>query len=70
MRDISVSNIDGFTDSNNRRLLRFILTDGHNEITAIEYSRIPSISNDVVPGTKVKLFCILILTFFLPFFYS
>ncbi|EEF47010.1 conserved hypothetical protein [Ricinus communis] len=55
VRDISVSSIDGFSDSSNRRLLRFTLTDGYNEITAIEYSHIPSIPNDVVPGTKVRL---------------
>ena len=39
--------------SNDRRLLRFGLTDGHTEITAIEYSHIPSILDDIPPGTKV-----------------
>lgn len=39
--------------SNDRRLLRFGLTDGHTEITAIEYSHIPSIPDDIPPGTKV-----------------
>lgn len=39
--------------SNNRRLLRLRLSDGHSEITAVEYSHIPSIPDDVVPGTKV-----------------
>ncbi|KAF2286871.1 hypothetical protein GH714_034350 [Hevea brasiliensis] len=34
-----------------QRLLRLRLADGHNEITAIEYSHIPSIPNDVVPGS-------------------
>lgn len=42
--------------SNNRRLLRLKLTDGQSEITAIEYSHIASIPDDVVPGTKVFLF--------------
>lgn len=42
--------------SNSRRLLRLKLTDGHSEITAIEYSHIPSIPDDVVPGTKVSSF--------------
>ncbi|KAJ9183385.1 hypothetical protein P3X46_007247 [Hevea brasiliensis] len=55
VRDISISSIEGFSDSGHRRLLRLRLTDGHNEITAIEYSHIPSIPNDVVPGTKVRL---------------
>lgn len=41
--------------SNNRRLLRLKLTDGHSDITAIEYSHIPSIPDDIVPGTKVRL---------------
>lgn len=35
--------------------MRFILTDGHSDITAIEYSHIPSIADDVVPGMKVRL---------------
>lgn len=53
MRDISVSSIEGFSNSSNRRLLKLRLTDGHNEITAIEYSHVPSIPNDIVPGSKV-----------------
>lgn len=39
--------------SNGRRLLRFGLTDGQTEITAVEYSHIPSIPDDIPPGTKV-----------------
>lgn len=39
--------------SNNRRLLRLKLTDGHSDITAIEYSHIPTIPDDIVPSTKV-----------------
>ena len=42
--------------SGGRRILRFNLTDGISEIPAIEYSHIPSIPDDVVPGTKVFLF--------------
>lgn len=54
MRDISRSSIaDSSGNSSSGRLLRLKLTDGHSEITAIEYSHIPSISGDVVPGTKV-----------------
>ncbi|KDP32331.1 hypothetical protein JCGZ_13256 [Jatropha curcas] len=55
VRDISVSSIGEFSDSSSRRLLRFILTDGHSEITAVEYSHIPLIPKDVVPGAKVRL---------------
>uniref|UniRef100_A0A6N2N4Q6 RecQ mediated genome instability protein 1 OB-fold domain-containing protein n=1 Tax=Salix viminalis TaxID=40686 RepID=A0A6N2N4Q6_SALVM len=55
VRDISVSSIEGFSNSSNRRLLKLRLTDGHNEITAIEYSHVPSIPNDIVPGSKVRL---------------
>ncbi|KAE9462768.1 hypothetical protein C3L33_05317, partial [Rhododendron williamsianum] len=56
VRDISRSSTaDTSAGSNNRRLLRFSLTDGHSQITAIEYSHIPSIADDVVPGTKVRL---------------
>lgn len=55
VRDISKSSIEEFSKSSGggRRLLRLSLTDGHTEITAIEYSQIPSIPDDVVPGTKV-----------------
>ncbi|XP_061951493.1 uncharacterized protein LOC133674419 isoform X1 [Populus nigra] len=55
VRDISVSSIEGFPNSSKRRLLKLGLTDGHNEITAIEYSYIPSIPNDIAPGSKVRL---------------
>ncbi|KAI8570936.1 hypothetical protein RHMOL_Rhmol01G0078100 [Rhododendron molle] len=56
VRDISRSSTaDTLAGSNNRRLLRFFLTDGHSQITAIEYSHIPSIADDVIPGTKVRL---------------
>ncbi|CAK9154429.1 unnamed protein product [Ilex paraguariensis] len=57
VRDISRSiAAESLGNSNNhRRLLRLKLTDGHSEITAIEYSPIPSIPDNVVPGTKVLL---------------
>lgn len=53
MRDISKSSIEEFSKSSGGRLLRLGLTDGLTEITAIEYSQIPSISDEAVPGTKV-----------------
>ena len=57
MRDISKSSVDGISgNSGGRRLLRLCLTDGHSEITAIEYSHIPFIPDSVVPGTKVMPF--------------
>ncbi|KAK4760347.1 hypothetical protein SAY87_005240 [Trapa incisa] len=55
VKDISKSSIDDILKNSNRRLLRLTLTDGHNEITAIEFTHIPSIPSDVVPGTKVRL---------------
>ncbi|XP_052184106.1 uncharacterized protein LOC127796081 [Diospyros lotus] len=55
-RDISRSSIAEISEnSHTRRLLRLILTDGHSEVTAIEYSHIPSIANDVITGTKVRI---------------
>ncbi|XP_059638063.1 uncharacterized protein LOC132279993 [Cornus florida] len=55
-RDVSRSSVaDSSGNSNNQRLLRLVLTDGHSEITAIEFSHIPSVPDDVVPGTKVRL---------------
>lgn len=56
VRDISKSSVGG--SSGGRRLLRLCLTDGHSEITAVEYSHIPVIPDDVVPGTKVMPFFI------------
>lgn len=35
-------------------MLKFALTDGKTEISALEYSHIPLINNDVTPGTKVS----------------
>ncbi|CAM8923222.1 unnamed protein product [Rhodiola kirilowii] len=55
-RDISRSSIDSsLSSSHSRRLLRLKLTDGQTEITAIEYSNIPSLPNDIIPGMKVRL---------------
>ncbi|KAL0451859.1 UNVERIFIED_CONTAM: Tudor domain-containing protein 3 [Sesamum latifolium] len=55
-RDISRSCLDGASgNSGSRRLLRLELTDGHSRITAIEYSHVPSVPHDVIPGTKVQL---------------
>lgn len=57
VRDISQSSVDEFLrNSGGRRLLRLCLTDGHSEITAVEYSHVPSIPDNVVPGTKVMPF--------------
>ncbi|KAI4344064.1 hypothetical protein L6164_011338 [Bauhinia variegata] len=56
VRDISKSSVDDVSrNSGGRRLLRLCLTDGHSEITAIEYSHVPSIPDNVVPGTKICL---------------
>lgn len=53
VRDISKSSIEDVWKNSNRRLLKLTLTDGHSEISAIEFTHIPSIPSDVVPGTKV-----------------
>ncbi|RZR88229.1 hypothetical protein BHM03_00015757 [Ensete ventricosum] len=57
VRDIYQSSIDGSfkTSQRNRRLLRFALTDGQNEVIAIEYYPISTISEETSPGTKVCL---------------
>ncbi|MCI04665.1 tudor domain-containing protein 3-like, partial [Trifolium medium] len=48
-----MSNMDNISrNSSGRRLLRLCLTDGHSEITAVEYSHIPFIPDILVPGTK------------------
>lgn len=54
-RDIYQSSIDAaFKNPQcHHRLLRLNLTDGHTEVLAIEYTPIPSISEVIVPGTKV-----------------
>ncbi|OMO57993.1 hypothetical protein COLO4_34948 [Corchorus olitorius] len=56
VRDISRSSIEEFSaNSSSLRLLRLRLTDGHSEITAVEYSHVPAIPDNVVPGTKIRL---------------
>ncbi|KAM3012893.1 hypothetical protein FF2_025822 [Malus domestica] len=40
-------------NSSSRRLLKLWLTYGHSEVATVEYSHIPAIRDDVVPGTKV-----------------
>ncbi|XP_039117361.1 uncharacterized protein LOC120253131 [Dioscorea cayenensis subsp. rotundata] len=56
-RDVYQSSIGASfqTPGRHRRLLRFGLTDGHSEVTAIEYSPTPSINEEIIPGTKVLL---------------
>ncbi|XP_076909347.1 uncharacterized protein LOC143566561 [Bidens hawaiensis] len=55
-RDISKSSIaESSGGSSSKRLLRLKLTDGHSEVTAIEFSHIPSLPDNVVPGTKIRL---------------
>ncbi|KAK6941570.1 RecQ mediated genome instability protein 1, N-terminal, partial [Dillenia turbinata] len=54
VRDISRSSIE--TESKaSKRLLGLGLTDGHSDVIAIEYSYIPSLSDGIVPGTKICL---------------
>ncbi|KAI3996170.1 hypothetical protein MKX01_022664 [Papaver californicum] len=56
VRDIYQSNIEASSrTSGNKRLLRLGLTDGYSQIVGIEYSQVPSIHGDIVPGTKVCL---------------
>ncbi|XVE98239.1 hypothetical protein REPUB_Repub03eG0088500 [Reevesia pubescens] len=56
VRDISRSSIaESSENSSSLRFLRLGLTDGHCEITAIEFSYIPAIPDNVVPGTKIRL---------------
>ncbi|KAI6681783.1 hypothetical protein NL676_035664 [Syzygium grande] len=56
VRDIARSSIEEASKSSGgNRMLRLTLTDGHSEMTAVEYSHIPALPDDVVPGTKVRL---------------
>ncbi|KAG2579155.1 hypothetical protein PVAP13_6NG239500 [Panicum virgatum] len=53
VRDIYRSSIDvSFKNPQQRRLLRFGLTDGICEAVAIEFSSIPFITEEIAPGTK------------------
>jgi hypothetical protein len=55
IRDIYHSSIDAsFKNPQQRRLLRFGLTDGKCEAVAIEFSHIPFITEEIAPGTKVS----------------
>ena len=55
VRDIYRSSIDAsFKNPQQRRLLRFGLTDGICEAVAIEFSPIPFITEEIAPGTKVS----------------
>ncbi|KAF6166980.1 hypothetical protein GIB67_030673 [Kingdonia uniflora] len=56
VRNICQSSIEeSSVSSSKRRLLRFGLTDGHLEIVAIEYSPMAGITDEIIPGTKVRL---------------
>jgi tudor domain-containing protein 3 len=56
VRDVTRSSAEEFVGSSTgKRVLKFALTDGKTEISALEYSHIPTINNDVTPGTKVRL---------------
>jgi tudor domain-containing protein 3 len=55
VRDIYSSNVDAsFKNPQQRRLLRFALTDGVSEAVAIEFSPIPFVTEEIAPGTKVS----------------
>ncbi|XP_010541733.1 PREDICTED: tudor domain-containing protein 3 isoform X2 [Tarenaya hassleriana] len=55
VRDITRSSEDLMGSSSAKRLLRLTLTDGHTEISALEFSHVPAIPDDVAPGTKLHL---------------
>lgn len=57
VRDIRQSVIDSSFSGlqHQNRLLRFILTDGLSETIAIEYTPIPGIMEEIIPGCKVRL---------------
>ncbi|XP_041008910.1 uncharacterized protein LOC121253081 isoform X2 [Juglans microcarpa x Juglans regia] len=56
VRDITKSSIEDVSrSSSSRRLLKLGLTDGHTEITAIEFAPVPLVPDDLVPGAKVRL---------------
>ncbi|CAO2174826.1 unnamed protein product [Urochloa humidicola] len=56
VRDIYCSSIDAsFKNPQQRRLLRLSLTDGTCEAVAIEFSPIPFITEEITPGTKIRL---------------
>ncbi|KAK8939506.1 hypothetical protein KSP40_PGU022500 [Platanthera guangdongensis] len=55
VRDIRQSAIDSSFSSlqHQNRLLRFILTDGLSETVAIEYTAIPGILEEIIPGFSI-----------------
>uniref|UniRef100_A0A0E0JEU6 RecQ mediated genome instability protein 1 OB-fold domain-containing protein n=1 Tax=Oryza punctata TaxID=4537 RepID=A0A0E0JEU6_ORYPU len=56
VRDIYRSIIDAsFKNPQQHRFLRFVLTDGISEAVAIEFCPIPFITEDIAPGTKIRL---------------
>ncbi|KAH0467494.1 hypothetical protein IEQ34_004732 [Dendrobium chrysotoxum] len=57
VRDMRQSVIDSSlrSSSHQHRLLRFVLTDGQSEAIGIEYKPIPSITEEIIPGCKVRL---------------
>ncbi|KAL0887479.1 hypothetical protein Bca101_011462 [Brassica carinata] len=56
VRDVTKSSAEEFLGSSTgKRVLKLVLTDGKIEISALEYSHIPSLNSDVTPGTKVRL---------------
>ncbi|XP_056846693.1 uncharacterized protein LOC108818020 isoform X2 [Raphanus sativus] len=56
VRDVTKSSAEEFLGSSTgKRVLKLVLTDGKTEISALEFSHIPSLNNDVTPGTKVRL---------------
>lgn len=69
VRDVTRCSVEDFArNSNSRRLLKLGLTDGYSEVAAVEYSHIPAIPDDVVPGTKVLFLASCFLNFQLAFF--
>ncbi|KAK1265422.1 hypothetical protein QJS04_geneDACA024237 [Acorus gramineus] len=56
VRDVCKSGVEEASFAkHDRRLLRFVLTDGVSEVVAVERTTIPSIAEEIVPGTKVRL---------------
>ncbi|XP_031473595.1 uncharacterized protein LOC116246048 isoform X1 [Nymphaea colorata] len=54
VRDVHQSSTE-VSFKNSKRLLMFCLTDGYSEVTAIEYTPLLSITEEIIPGTKVRL---------------
>ncbi|KAF3779569.1 Tudor domain-containing protein 3 [Nymphaea thermarum] len=54
VRDVHQSSME-VSFKNSKRLLMFCLTDGYSEVTAIEYTPLLSIPEEIIPGTKIRL---------------